>query len=181
MGSRVRGVLIVAVVLITGAFMGSALAQWWNAPVAIPAVPGEFHRFGVNERVRVEVLNGGGRANMARSATDELRSAGFDVVYWGNADEFGRDSSVVLSRDGDVAYARAVADALGIREVRVEPDSNLYLDVSVVLGSLWEPATSGAEVAGERPWWDPRTWLKRPGAPRDNERLADPGEDDGTD
>ena len=180
MGSRVRGVLIVAVVLVTGAFMGSALAQWWNAPGAIPAVPGEFHRFGVNERVRVEVLNGGGRANMARSATEALRENGFDVVFFGNANEFDRDSSVVISRAGDVEYARAVADALGIREVRVEPDENLYLDVSVVLGSSWEPEVDAAVEAAERPWWDPRSWLRRPGAPRETETLVDPGEDGGT-
>lgn len=180
MGSRVRGVLIVAVVLVTGAFLGSALSQWWNAPGPVPAVPGEFHRFGVNERVRVEVLNGGGRAGMARAATQELREGGFDVVSFGNAEEFGRDTSVVISRAGDVTYARAVADALGITEVRVEPDENLYLDVSVVLGSLWEPRVEEAVTAAERPWWDPRSWMRRPGAPRENEHLADPGEDEGT-
>lgn len=181
MGSRVRGVLIVAVVLVTGAFMGSALAQWWNAPITVPAIPGEFHRFGVNERVRVEVLNGGGRTNMARAATEELRAAGFDVVYWGNASTFEQDSSVVLSRAGEVDYARAVADALGIREVRVQPDSNLYLDVSVVLGSVWEPAVEPMDEPGDRAWWDPRNWLRRPGTTGEKERLADPGEDGGSD
>ena len=116
---------------------------------------------------------------MARSATEALRSDGFDVVYFGNANDFDRDSSVVLSRAGEVDYARAVADALGIREVRLEPDSNLYLDVSVVLGSAWEPPVVEAEVASERAWWDPRGWLKRPGAPETSGRMADPGEDGG--
>lgn len=178
MGTRIRGVLIVAVVLITGAFMGSALAQWWAAPDSIPAIPGGFPRLGQTERIRVEVLNGGGRSGMARSATEALRAQGFDVVYYGNADEFGRDSSVVLSRAGDVEFARAVADALGIREVRLEPDSNLYLDVSVVLGEVWEPVAIEASTT-EPPWWDPRSWMRRPNAPESDSRLADPAEDTG--
>lgn len=178
MGTRIRGVLIVAAVLVTGAFMGSALGQWWTAPDSIPAIPGVFPRVGQTERIRVEVLNGGGRSGMARAATEALRDGGFDVVSYGNASEFGRDSSVVLSRAGDVKFARAVADALGIREVRLEPDSNLYLDVSVVLGAVWEPVAVEASTS-EPPWWDPRSWMRRPNAPDTDARLADPGGDTG--
>ena len=173
MGTRIRGVLVVAMVLVTGAFMGSALANWWSVPDSIPAIPGSFPRLGQTERIRVEVLNGGGRPNMARAATETLRAQGFDVVGYGNADEFGLDSSVVLSRAGDVDFARAVADALGIREVRLEPDSNLYLDVSVLIGEAWEPAALEASTS-EPPWWDPRTWMRRPNAPDTDARLADP-------
>ena len=43
-------------------------------------------------RIRVEVLNAGGEPGMARMATDQLRDRGFDVVYFGNAESFGRDS-----------------------------------------------------------------------------------------
>jgi hypothetical protein len=90
-------------------------------------------------RVRVEVLNGGGRVGVARSATSLLRDRGFDVVYYGNAGSFDRDSSVVLDRVGQMAWAEAVAEALGIGNVRSEPNPNLYLDVSVVLGRDWMP------------------------------------------
>ncbi len=173
MGPRIRGVLIVGVVLVVGAFLGSAISQWSTAPGSVPAVPGSFPRFGVTERVRVEVLNGGGRAGMARAATEALRERGFDVVDFGNAGSFDRDSSVVLSRAGELSWARAVADALGIRQVQVQPDSNLYLDVTVVLGEVWEPAIVEALPDPEPAWWDPRRWLRRPGTPPDA-RLADP-------
>ena len=118
----------------------------------------------VRERVRVEVLNGGGHPGAAREATDQLRDLGFDVVFFGNAGSFDQDSSVVLDRMGRVEAARDVADALGIRNVRSEPDSNLYLDVSVVLGMEWMPAPPlGAEQATTPvwPWWDPRGWVRR--------------------
>lgn len=91
------------------------------------------------ERVRVEVLNGAGRAGLAREATEHLRDRGFDVVYFGNAREFGVDSSIVLDRVGREEVARAVAKALGIATVRSTPDSTLHLDVTVILGQDWPP------------------------------------------
>jgi hypothetical protein len=107
-------------------------------------------------RIRVEVLNAGGVRGMAAEARDGLRDEGFDVVHYGNASTFGREGSVVLHRSGDLGAAQAVAAALGIREVRSEPDSTLLVEVTVLLGSTWgqeasagEEATDGEE--GDRP------------------------------
>lgn len=181
MGARVRGLAVIVVVLTVGAFAGSALGQWWEAPL-----PGDDGASGAEmasvqgERVRVEVLNGGGRTGMARAATGELRETGFDVVYFGNGSP--RDSSVVFARTDQVEWARLVADELGIRRVVAEPDSNLYLDVTVVLGQEWEPRLDPeVESDGSTPWWDVRRFFrKRPGSPpRPEERLADPPNDDG--
>lgn len=95
-------------------------------------------------RVRIEVLNGAGEAGLAREATERLRDRGFDVVYFGNYSEFGRDSSVVLDRVGsgvgDEGAARAVATALGITAVESRPDSTLILEVTVILGKDWPAA-----------------------------------------
>ena len=44
-----------------------------------------------------------------------------------------------MDRVGRPELARAVAEVLGIRNVRSDPDSDLYVDVSVVLGSDWQP------------------------------------------
>jgi len=158
-GGKGRGFLAVFVILLVGVLVGSALSQW-GAPAILPLPEGVRPR--VSERVRVEVLNGGGFAGAAREATVSLRELGFDVVFFGNAGTFDRDSSVVLDRTGTLEQARQVADALGIRDVRSEPDSNLYLDVSVVLGKEWQPVAppeAEAEGAESRPWWDPRGWL----------------------
>jgi len=158
MGGRLRALGVAVVVLLAGAFIGSAASQWWTSPL----VTGQGTR-GVptpRGRVRVEVLNGGGVAGQASAATRALRGEGFDVVYFGNDASFERDSSVVLDRVGRLDAARRVADVLGIRNVLSEPDSNLYLDVSVKLGREWTPVTSGRvgpDVAPE--WWDPRGWF----------------------
>ena len=161
MKGRLRALATLLVILLVGALVGSALSQWGGGGI-LPLPEGGRSR--VDTRVRVEVLNGGGHAGAAREATGTLRDAGFDVVFFGNAGTFDRDSSVVLDRSGTLEWARAAADALGVRNVRSEPDSNLYLDVTVVLGRDWEPAPPPTSAAAERPvrpWWDPRGWLGR--------------------
>ncbi|HSG47779.1 MAG TPA: LytR C-terminal domain-containing protein, partial [Longimicrobiales bacterium] len=162
MGARVRGVGVVVVVLVTGAVLGTWIAQWMQAPgsgsgvgtVSIPTVFGP--------RVRVEVKNGGGRSGMARSATDVLRDEGLDVVEMGNWEDFQVPESFVLDRVGDVAAARRVADLLGIREVRSDAGTNLYADVTVVLGQDWSPDLAPPRPSpgtGTGPWWDLRQYL----------------------
>ncbi|MBR9988386.1 MAG: LytR C-terminal domain-containing protein [Gemmatimonadetes bacterium] len=83
---------------------------------------------------RVEVLNGSGRAGMARAVTQRLRSAGFDVLFFGNAPASAGDSSTVIARSGNDAIARAVAGHLGITRITSEPDTDLHLDATVILG-----------------------------------------------
>ncbi|HEX9887080.1 MAG TPA: LytR C-terminal domain-containing protein [Longimicrobiales bacterium] len=182
MSNRLRVLALIVVVLLVGAFAGSGLDRWWSAPPATGRVEAEIGA-PPGVRVRVEVLNGGGREGMARAATDRLRNRGFDVVDWGNADAFDRDSSVVLDRLGQPELARTVADVLGIRQVLAEPDSNLYLDVSVVLGRDWAPAPDESDVAPSHAWWDVRRFFRTPSpgveSPPDGGRMADPGNESG--
>ncbi len=111
---------------------------------------------------RVQVLNAGGIAGSARDATEYLRDFGFDVVDYGNAGDFDADTSVVLDRVGRDETARAVADVLGINNVRSQPDSNLYVDVSVLLGSEWRrPDLPESDVLEQPAWWNLRGWLRR--------------------
>lgn len=101
-------------------------------------------------RVRVEVLNGGGVAGMAVDATDRLRDRGFDVVDIGNQRPFDSERpSVVIDRVGRTDMARAVAEALGIDNVQSDPDPNLYVDVSVVLGAEWTHPTNRSTSGDE--------------------------------
>jgi hypothetical protein len=116
------------------------------------------------ERVRVEVLNAGGVSGRARAATLELRNFGFDVVHYGNADRFDRDSSAVVDRVGRPDLATAVADALGIRRVSSEADPNLFVDVTVFLGKDWTGSALvmiAEDSVPVREPWDPRGWIGR--------------------
>ena len=162
MMERLRGLAVLLVVLATGVFIGSAVSQWKPLPEAQrPDVVGRNPVMRPLGRVRVEVLNAGGTESMARLATDLLRDSGFDVVFFGNADHFGDDSTLVFDRSGDLNAARAVADVLGARSVRSEPDSNLYLDVTVLLGREWTPRMPEASDGEESgPWWDLRRFFR---------------------
>jgi len=102
------------------------------------------------EPLRVEVLNGAGKAGLARTATQVLRGEGFDVVFYGNAGRFDHERSVVLDRIGDGAAAQTVAAALGIDSVDAAPDASLLLDVSVILGSDWPPVPVDEPTALDR-------------------------------
>lgn len=155
--SRIAWSLVLAAVAIgVGIFVvGSGVAP---SPVVNDAQRGPMP----TTRVRVEVLNAGGIAGLARDATEYLRDSGFDVVDYGNAGDFDADTSVVLDRVGRDETARAVADVLGINNVRSQPDSNLYVDVSVLLGSEWRrPELPEADGREQPAWWDPRGWFRR--------------------
>lgn len=159
MGKRIRVLLIFSVVLAAGALLGSGITQW----LTVAPVSRERPLPQIGERIRVEVLNAGGEQGAARVATDELRSLGFDVVYFGNAETFGAEMSAVVDRVGRLEAAKAVADALGIRNVGSEPDSSLYVDTTVRLGRDWVPLSRRTVPEGGsegEPWWDLRRFLR---------------------
>jgi len=89
-------------------------------------------------RVRVEVLNATATRGLARRATRSLRDLGFDVVQVGTARE-SLDTTVVLARSGNPAWAELVARALGGARVEIRRDSSRYLDVTVLVGRNWAP------------------------------------------
>jgi hypothetical protein len=100
-------------------------------------------------RVRVEVLNASGVPGLAAKGRTMLRDRGFDVVYVGNANGFEPDTSLVLDRVGRMELARSVADEMAIPRVYARPDSNVFVDVTVVLGKDWVDAEEPAEVEVE--------------------------------
>ncbi len=146
--------MLAFVFFVVGAFVASLwLEIRHETPMTVE--PPEGHWGG--RRIRVEVLNGAGVDRLAVRATERLRDLDFDVVYYGNLGSFDRDSSVVIARLDDLEPARRVADALGLRRVLHEPDRNLYLDVTVILGTDWggglqlhnvEPQAQGGGL-----WW----------------------------
>lgn len=121
-----RGLALTALVasLIAGGAWLVARRGAGSAPGAV-ALPGQ--------RIVVEVLNGSGQTGLARRVTRLLRERGVDVIYFGTAVRLA-DSTRVLVRRGEPARGHEVARALGAGVVRVEPDTLLRVDVTVVLG-----------------------------------------------
>lgn len=90
-------------------------------------------------RTLVEVFNAGGPDGSARAAARLLRQRGIDVVFFGNASISPLDSTRILIRRGDAAIGERVRRALGLGQVRVQRDSTLLLDASVLLGRDFSP------------------------------------------
>lgn len=121
------GVLLLAVLLLTVR----------SAPDTLPD-----HAFpipGGADRLTVEVLNGSGRAGLARTATRALRRGGLDVVFFGNADTGTAEVTRLLVRRGDSTAARRAARLLGVGSTEWAPDSTRRVDLSVILGGDYQP------------------------------------------
>ena len=155
-GALLLGMLVVGVAL--GALASRYLAD--QGPAVEPQGPPAVQ---VTERVRVEVLNGGGVPGVARQATQILRDAGFDVVTYQNAENFSEGPSVVIDRAGRRHWAEQAATVLGIESVESRPDSAKLLEVTVLLGKEWKPVSPPGPTRIERPWWDPRGYIGGPG------------------
>ncbi len=134
MNPRLAGISLtcVAVLVLLGSMLLGLRSprpddEWELVSVAIPR-PGDG-------RIRVEVLNGAGVSGLARETTEFLRAGGFDVVYYGNASGQTRDSTVILDRGLDPDGVARVAAALGVDRVQLVPDTTLYLEATVILGT----------------------------------------------
>lgn len=146
----------VAVIVLVGLALGQWIPEDRASRGAALMAPGE-------ERVTIDVRNAGGVDGMAQMATGHLRAAGFDVVSLGNARTFGHDTTVVFDRVGDLEKAAAVAGVLGVTRVTSEPDSNLFVDVTVRLGSGWSaPVDTGRDPA----WAGVVEWFRSLGGER---------------
>lgn len=150
--------LLLATLAVVAALLASMVAGLGPAGGAA-AADGAARALPLDPAVRVEVLNGAGRPGLARRVTRRLRERGFDVVYYGNAERFDWERSVVFARVAADDRAQAAADALGIAEVRREPRPELHLDATIILGRDWPP---DAQPTAAQPdgWFDRlRRWL----------------------
>lgn len=156
-GKRLQTIGLFLTLLVVAVLVGSLAAGLVRGRGGEPARPADAHGAAETpadgaattaarptERVRVEVLNASGVPGLAAKGRTLLRDAGFDVVYVGNARGFAPDTSLVLDRVGRMELARSVADQMEIPRVFPRPDSNVYVDVTVVLGKDWAAAEEPA-------------------------------------
>lgn len=151
LGSRLQTYGLFALLLAVAVLVGSLAAGLMGArgrggEVAAGENPPRDDVERPMERVRVEVLNASGVPGLARRGTEALRDVGFDVVSYGNARGFAPDTSLVMDRVGRMELARSVADALEVQRVYARPDSNVYVDVTVILGRDWAAEQDTAQV-----------------------------------
>ena len=139
--ARMQTALVVVVLLGSGVLLGSFLLEWRGRELAVPeadsfdGLPSTVDE--AVQRISVEVLNGAGEPGAAAQITDALRDAGYDVKTFGNAPSFEYETTIVIDRSQRAGAARSVAEALGVEEVRSQPEPALYLDATIILGRDW--------------------------------------------
>ena len=131
-----RRIVLAGVVLVTSGalarlYMRSGPRLRSSDAVYAHVVPAGAH-------VRVEVLNATDTKGLARRAMLVLRSAGFDVVFFGNSAE-RVDTTRILDRSGHADWASLAARAMGRSRVEEKPDSSRCLDLTVLVGRNWTP------------------------------------------
>lgn len=166
--TRFRGCLETAAVMTLALVVGGFLTSTWLAhsgggdePGEVPAEAPPGFTEEERGRIRVEVRNASGIRGAAGRTTEFLRQEGFDVVDFGNADAFGREGTVVVDRIGDPRRAREVAAAMRGVPIESDPDSSLFLDVTVLIGDDLEEVLARRdpeEESGPTGW---RAWLER--------------------
>jgi polyisoprenyl-teichoic acid--peptidoglycan teichoic acid transferase len=103
------------------------------------------------DRASVRILNGTGEPGLAQAVTSVLVPAGAEITVVGNADNFDyEETQVVFYDQAEEAVAERLRDALGAGEVVFSRVPNDAVDVTVVVGSDFEPpaADGGADEAG---------------------------------
>jgi hypothetical protein len=164
------GCLETAAIAVFALVLGAFAASTWmrhvggtdTGGVAPPAQPADSVARPSLERarIRVQVRNGSGIPGAALQVTEYLREAGFDVVDFGNAEEFDEPRTVVIDRVGTRGQALEVAAALRGVPIRSEVDTSLYLDVTVLVGRDAEAILEGGSLGSrDTPGW--RRWLRR--------------------
>ena len=84
--------------------------------------------------IRIELLNGSGRAGLAGELASYLRDGGFDVLEVSNADRSDYRATLVVNRTDATEPGRVVAEYLGTRHVIQQISSQEMIDVTVIVG-----------------------------------------------
>ena len=86
------------------------------------------------EPIRIELLNGSGRAGLAGELASYLRDGGFDVLEVSNADRADYRTTLVVSRTEAPEPGKVVAEYLGTSHVIQQISTQEMIDVTVIVG-----------------------------------------------
>ena len=121
--SRILDIAIAVLFVLLGAFGISAALRVGPQPMGKP-----------KQQIRIELLNGSGRAGLAGELASYLRDGGFDVMEVSNADRSDYRSTLVVNRAAAPEPGKIVAEYLGTRHLIQQEGSQEMIDVTVIVG-----------------------------------------------
>lgn len=141
--SFVQGIFTTLMLVGAGVLIGTSLAEgdsslgdWFRPSVSLDddlQNPPPL----VDDRIKVEVLNGAGVRGLAQTVSIRLLGLGFDVVAIENADHFNYQRTHIVERSSRTGSGREIADKIGVDSVAVALDPNRFLDATVIVGHDW--------------------------------------------
>ena len=126
----VDSVLLFIVFILVVAFAGSTVHRWFFQKTILTTIDKSI--------VKIQVLNGCGDKGAAEQVTQVLRKSGFDVLFYGNADSFDHQQTLVIDHRGRQEFAKLVAEEINCQNVMLKENDRLRLDVTVILGKDWK-------------------------------------------
>ena len=139
---RLAWTVAVAIIVVVLVGTGSWFALTREAPAAGRAARAQpsdtLARAPIGVRVRVRVVNTTAVPGLARRATAVLRDFGYDVVDFETGKVAPR-ATVIIVHTGHPDWAARVQRALGVGVVEAQTDSSRVVDLSVFVGSDWQP------------------------------------------
>jgi len=91
-----------------------------------------------NAAIRIEVLNGTGRAGLASSLSDYLAGKGFEIINTGNADNNKYTGTKVIDHTGDNAKIAALVKVFGQGRLFHDSETESGADITIIIGSDYE-------------------------------------------
>jgi hypothetical protein len=119
-------------------------------------------------RLRTRILDGTGEQGIASEAASVLAPAGAEINIIGNANNFDHDETVVTYYDrAEEEKAQRLLDALGVGRLVLREDATDTVDVSVIIGSDFDPANAPGASATTATTVSPTTTIAPFPAPPD--------------
>ena len=138
-----RGLLAIGAVIVTAAV---ALSVWYLRGDREPSAPAPMvvtiadtlARAPVGVRVRVRVVNTTSVQGLAKRATNVLRAFGYDVVEF-EGGKGAQAGTVIAVHTAHADWGARIQRAMGVGLIELQPDTSRMVDVSVFVGSDWQP------------------------------------------
>tara|TARA_B100001750_G_C15466916_1_gene577567 strand:- start:858 stop:1352 length:495 start_codon:yes stop_codon:yes gene_type:complete len=102
------------------------------------------------KKIQLEVLNGCGTKGVAILFTNFLRSNGYDVINFKNAENFNFNKTKIIIHKHDAKnFVNEIIDILALDSKQIEYnfDKNIFYEMTLIIGSDYKKLNSFSEVA----------------------------------
>ena len=103
------------------------------------------------QKIQISILNGCGQKGAADLYTNFFRSKGFDVIDFGNADNFNYlKTTLIVHNDIQIEHIKELINLISIKPEQMEyktNDENIFYTATLVIGKDYNQLKSFSEVS----------------------------------